>query len=403
MAEDDKFPENEIGSGLTWSSDTGDTGLVPLNSDIDDEIDDDEEDFVVSSDERLTADEEVKASTIERMRAADSLRRWADSENPENVAILRRLEADLRAGNRLNEWATFALEDLLRPPRQDSEDSLLARLASGVIFLRNLFLFLPVALTWIAIDKAADAYTKLLVGSETTFLQAWQQKVEALPIIGKPTLGHIALLDFWIIAALIVLTAVGQVLEIAADKQTRASDLRRDLAFRNVIIEVGLFLHGFRQITPAALKGGLSEAVNQLAQATTAIKDTLLDVREVSSSAADTLANFSRIAVGEFEPAARRLDQIVQSLGSAAETHKGLGDLVRNLQRDMGLSLEKMKEGMDGLGMVLDSRLSDNTVKLEQALRGIIRETEGAASGLRDAAVAAGEVARVMKKQAEAI
>ena len=53
--------------------------------------------------------------------------------------------------------------------------------------------------------------------------------------------------------------------------------------------------------------------------------------------------------------------------------------------------------------MVLDSRLSDNTVKLEQALRGIIRETEGAASGLRDAAVAAGEVARVMKKQAEAI
>jgi ABC-type transporter Mla subunit MlaD len=210
-------------------------------------------------------------------------------------------------------------------------------------------------------------------------------------------------LDFWIIAALIVLTAVGQVLEIAADKQTRASDLRRDLAFRSVIIEVGLFLHGFRQITPAALKGGLSEAVNQLAQATTAIKDTLLDVREVSSSAADTLANFSRIAVGEFEPAARRLDQIVQSLGSAAETHKGLGDLVRNLQRDMGLSLEKMKEGMDGLGVVLDSRLSDNTVKLEQALRGIIRETEGAAIGLRDAAVAAGEVARVMKKQAEAI
>jgi hypothetical protein len=126
-------------------------------------------------------------------------------------------------------------------------------------------------------------------------------------------------------------------------------------------------------------------------------------VREVSSSAADTLANFSRIAVGEFEPAARRLDQIVQSLGSAAETHKGLGDLVRNLQRDMGLSLEKMKEGMDGLGVVLDSRLSDNTVKLEQALRGIIRETEGAAIGLRDAAVAAGEVARVMKKQAEAI
>lgn len=402
MAEDDKFPENEIGSGLSWSSDTGDTGLVPLNSDIDDEIDDDEEDFVVSSDERLTADEEVKASTIERMRAADSLRRWADSENPENVAILRRLEADLRAGNRLNEWATFALEDLLRPPRQDSEDSLLARLAAIVIFLRNLFLFLPVALTWIAIDKAADAYTKF-AGSGTTFLQAWQQKVEALPIIGKPTLGHIALLDFWIIAALIVLTAFGQVLEIAADKQTRASDLQRDLAFRNVIIEVGLFLHGFRQITPAALKGGLSEAVNQLAQATTAIKDTLLDVREVSSSAADTLANFSRIAVGEFEPAARRLDQIVQSLGSAAETHKGLGDLVRNLQRDMGLSLEKMKEGMDGLGVVLDSRLSDNTVKLEQALRGIIRETEGAASGLRDAAVAAGEVARVMKKQAEAI
>jgi len=213
-------------------------------------------------------------------------------------------------------------------------------------------------------------------------------------------LQKVALFDAVIIGTLVVLTLIAHVLDQKAEKISRETDLSNDLELRNVMVDVGLFLHGFRQITPSQLKSGLSEAVNSLARATESIRDTSSGLKDVADAAHITLAKFADLSTRELEPAAKRIDLIVGSLGVAVDAHAGMGDMVRNLQRDLGQSLEVITKKMDLLGSVLDARLTDNTEKLEVAMRSIIQETNEVAQKLASASSAAHEVVELMRERA---
>jgi hypothetical protein len=78
-----------------------------------------------------------------------------------------------------------------------------------------------------------------------------------------------------------------------------------------------------------------------------------------------------------------------------------MGELVRNLQSDLGESLGVITSRLDALGNNLDTRLSNQTEKLEFALRGITSESEAVGKRLTAAAAAAEEVARIMRASAK--
>ena len=336
----------------------------------------------------------------ERIAAADSLSRWITQSKPSNKAILERLEQDIRSDNQMDRWAAFALEDLIRPPYAVASETRASRWARNLELVRNALLFMPVLITWMAIDFAASAYNSYLAsgpsGSERrSFLQIWLDESYT-----NLTLQKVALFDAVIIAALVSLTLIAHVLDQKAEKISRETDLSNDLELRNVMVDVGLFLHGFRQITPSQLKSGLSEAVNSLARATESIRDTSSGLKDVADSAHITLAKFADLSTRELEPAAKRIDLIVGSLGVAVDAHAGMGEMVRNLQRDLGQSLEVITKKMDLLGSVLDARLTDNTEKLEVAMRSIIQETNEVAQKLASASSAAHEVVELMRERA---
>lgn len=336
----------------------------------------------------------------ERIAAADSLSRWITQSKPSNKAILERLEQDIRSDNQMDRWAAFALEDLIRPPYAVASETRASRWARNLELVRNALLFMPVLITWMAIDFAASAYSRYLVGEQSaaekkSFLQIWLDSSYT-----NLTLQKVALFDAVIIATLVVLTLIAHVFDQKAEKISRETDLSNDLELRNVMVDVGLFLHGFRQITPSQLKSGLSEAVNSLARATESIRDTSSGLKDVADSAHITLAKFADLSTRELEPAAKRIDLIVGSLGVAVDAHAGMGDMVRNLQRDLGQSLEVITKKMDLLGSVLDARLTDNTEKLEVAMRSIIQETNEVAQKLASASSAAHEVVELMRERA---
>jgi len=359
-------------------------------------------------DEGVILEVDYSASTErERVDAADSLRQWISDAEPSNKAILERLEQDIRSDNQMDRWAAFALEDLIRPPYAVASETIASRWARNLELVRNALLFLPVMLTWFAIDYASSAYNLYISGEEAgqseklSFLQIWLDEERLKSILWfKPTLQTIAKYDAFLILTLVVLTLVVHVLDQKAEKISRETDLKNDLDLRNVMVDVGLFLHGFRQITPSQLKSGLSEAVNSLARATESIRDTSSGLKDVADAAHLTLAKFADLSTRELEPAAKRIDLIVGSLGVAVDAHTGMGDMVRNLQRDLGQSLEVITKKMDLLGSVLDSLLSDNTEKLEVAMRGIIQETNDVAQRLASASSAAHEVVELMRERA---
>jgi hypothetical protein len=372
-----------------------------------DEIETEEEDSI---DEIIAIESALSASESERLDTAKKLRDWINRSKPENHLILDRLEHDIREDVRLENWSAFALEDLMRPPRYSEVNSKWSKIGDYVVLMRNTLLFIPVLITWYALSGASGTYNSYLAqakdsiisgsptsGSTDTFLQIWSKQ----SIVGYWTLEHVAFWDAVVILALVCLTIIEWYFRRQAKLAAANADRFNDLEFRNVLVDVGLLLHGFRQITPTALTGSLAEAVNRLSKATTAIKDATIDMRHLSAAADSTLKRFADLSTHELEPATKRLDLIVGSLGVAVDAHKSMGELVRNLQTDLGESLGVITSRLDALGNNLDSRLSNQTEKLEFALRGIISESEAVGKRLSAASAAAEEVARIMRASAK--
>lgn len=342
-------------------------------------------------DEKTLIDQEpeidVPNSAVERIAAADALRVWIDERQPENRHILERLESDLRSDKRLNEWGQFALEDLLRPPRRNLSEIFWHEVASWVTFIRNIFLFVPVAITWFSIERAAKAYARIIFSkSEKTFLQVWLADADL-------TLQRTAFIDALIILLLIILTITSAGLEWFAERQVEIADEKDEADFREVLVNVGLFLHGFRAITPSALKSGLAEAVGNLRKSSE-------QLAIVAEKATQTLGQFAQISVTQLEPAVLRINSIVAALGSASASHEQMGTMVRNLQLNLGESLGLLTNRVDEFGSGLQQSLSTNNQLLEASIRGLLLETESVARNLASVATSAREVATLFREKA---
>lgn len=355
------------------------------------------------------AEEYSRVTESERLAVANTLRDWISAAEPENKEILNRLEADIREDRQLENWAAFTLEDLMQPPRYSEIRTRWSKIGDIVVLIRNAALFLPVLVTWYALEKAADKYAQYsddLKGTadeeRLTFLQLWSETSakDFEWAVGYWTLNRVAFWDFVIILGLILLTVAEWGLREQSKFAAESKDRENDLTFRGVLVDVGLFLHGFRQITPTAITGSLGDAVNKLREATTGIRDVAEDMQRLSASADVTLTRFAELATKELEPSAKRLDTILLSLGVAVDAHKSMGDMVRTLQRELGESLGVITSRLDELGTNLDHRLEKQTEKLEYALREIVTETEAVGTRLVSASAAAEEVARAIRSAA---
>lgn len=331
-----------------------------VEPDVDDVEDEEMSSF--ESEIEMSPEEAARASEKERLAAADALKKWMDEEGSSirNREILDRLHKDIRANRKMNEWGSFPLDDLLRPPTRDFTTLSKAKLANRVTLLRNLFLFVPVLITWIAIDRAASAYDKSEnVGA--TFLQVWST-------LEHFSLQRVALYDAAIIGLLIVLTAISHWLDGLAEKQARVLDESADVRFRTMMVNVGLYLHGFRQITPSALKGGLADAVNQLKAATDEMKDAAVGMNVVADKAASTLSEFATMSAREFTPAAERLAVLVGTLESAATAHSDMGELVKVFQSQLSGTIGSLEGNLKSMTKDIVDKLNENARSLEVAL-----------------------------------
>lgn len=331
----------------------------------------------------------------ERVQAADALKTWVIERQPANAHILVQLEGDLRANRRLNEWGQFALEDLLRPPRRDTSKFLSHKIAYTISVFRNVFLFVPVGITWWSIERVAKAYQRQLgLGTDRNLLQIWLDPDKLCAGANGPclTLTTTALIDAFLIAALIVLTLGAQFCESLADAQTLKTFKKDESDFQAVLVRVGLFLHGFRAITPSQLKSGLAEAVDNLRKSSE-------QLAVVADKATDTLTQFAQVSTAQLEPAARRIDTIVSALGGAAASHEQMATLVRTLQDNLGQSLSMLTNRIDDFGASIQKTLTENNQLLEASMRGLNTELQDVARDLKGTSASAAEVAHLFRER----
>jgi len=215
---------------------------------------------------------------------ADKLLAWANKYDVANDGYVRGLHEALSSRKNLQIWASLNPTEYLPMPELKAGLNM-AKWTRLITVLRNVLVFLPVALTWIAVGEATTAFSSYLKanGSDiVNFLDFWQNGYGVLD--DKWKIANVAILDFWIIMVVIVLTLIASVfsrrvteLQMMAEKET---DRERIL----LSVEIASYLFEKQKVTNVTMNQTLARALDKLLNATDAIEATAKALEKTSKS-----------------------------------------------------------------------------------------------------------------------
>lgn len=205
-----------------------------------------------------------KKKTLPPDELIADIKKWAQSNHCEGDPVVTSLIGDLESGNDLDAWASLTSFEILPPVEYRSGDKQL-RLTNLIAIARNILVFVPVALTWVAVSKATTAfeqYTTANPNAVVNFLEFWQN---GYGILSKDwTIGHVALLAGGIIAVVIALSLAVSFLEIRHKQAMRKvlpalNDHRLALGVR-----IFKYLHTQKIATPEIVNASVATSIRNL-------------------------------------------------------------------------------------------------------------------------------------------
>lgn len=215
---------------------------------------------------------------------AAKLLAWADKYDVANDGYVRGLHEALSSRKNLQVWASLNPIEYLPIPELKAGLSM-AKWTRFLTVLRNVLVFLPVALTWAAVGQATTAFSIYLEanGSDiVNFLDFWQN---GYGVLGEEwRIANVALLDFLIIMVVIALTLLASVfsrrvsdLQIMSEKET---DRERIL----LTVEIASYLFDKQRVSNVTMNQTLARALDKLLNATDAIEATSKALEKTSKS-----------------------------------------------------------------------------------------------------------------------
>jgi methyl-accepting chemotaxis protein len=262
--------------------------------------------------------------------------------------------------------------------------------------LRGILIFAPIAITWLAIALAARAYATLpLHLSEyrnVSFIALWERGFPGSNRISL-RLFHVGLIDFGLIAAVVVLTGIIGRRRNRLEQQA-ATNVDQ---LRGILIKVQRHLVGYREHGTARFRAALTEAVKDLGELTSQIKR--------AGDKAQDLLNRSEAAVGELGNATTTLHRAVDSVHSrvdrltaAVEVLSELEEMATRVQDEHAASLREVAAFLE--------KMSNRATDASQALGKTNREVASSLGELRsvlaDATRTAAEMAAVLSEEGRA-
>lgn len=210
--------------------------------------------------------EKVHKSSADPELAA-RLREYGENYGLEEDPYLEGLSNAIEEGKNLAVWASNDVMTLMPHPDVESVEG---PIYSAMVLIRNVLVFVPVALTWLAVGKATTGFAvytaKSSAASVVNFLQFWQNGYGVLAKVW--TLSHIAEDDFYIIGTVILLTFITPFMNRSAVKKAASFEqdaLRERLT---LVIEVESFLFDKRRLTPLSIDSALAQSFERVVEAT---------------------------------------------------------------------------------------------------------------------------------------
>ena len=203
---------------------------------------------------------------------ADSVEAWGNRYGQTEDGYVSGLIAALRENKNLHVWATFDPVDYLPIPMV-ANGSKLARRVRFITVLRNVLVFAPVALTWIAVGQATKGFQEYIQTNTTgvaNFLDFWQNGYDILP--PEYRISEVALVDAIIILTVIGLTLFASILGGKAEKQTSGSEAFADRERTALAIEIGLYMYDKQKPTASVINSSVANSVARLRTSSTALE-----------------------------------------------------------------------------------------------------------------------------------
>ncbi len=222
---------------------------------------------------RRKADEQSQELLLE-------LTSWASTSKVTNDPYVKALAHALETGEDIESIAEINPLDYLPHPEFTAGARRL-KINNILTIIRNVLVFAPVALTWLAVSFATTAfaeYTKANADAVVNFLEFWQDGYGVLD--KKWTIGHVGLLDFYLIAVVIVLTLITALMTTRHQQEQKTYVARLD----DKRLELGLKLHSYlysqRKVTPETVNARVAASVKNLQTSSKSMAQASKDLRK---------------------------------------------------------------------------------------------------------------------------
>ena len=242
---------------------------------------------------------------------------------------------DLESASNVSVWAGVNYERIL--PFKAPMSKLVRILAIG----RNASVFVPIAITWIALQRAAQSWTT------DNFLKHWQN------MDGFWSLDNVAKFDAFIIAILVLLT-------LYTGKTEEFPKGRRSLEekYQGLIIALERDLSGYRYLSLSDINNAASDTLNSLHGATQLVEAAAQSFADSSKQAHDAIVGANDVVHRTFGPAVQRLDDTIDGLKTAVGVHQDMAALVTKVQVDFATQMAALRQGVIDVLASVESRTS---------------------------------------------
>jgi hypothetical protein len=206
----------------------------------------------------------AKNNSQELVTLQEKLQSWAQTFGHTQNSYIVGLNASLENRRELEFWQ--GLDPLEYLPRFNAlRSSSIMRIVRILAGIRNILIFVPVALTWAAVAEATKAFNEFILensGTPANFLQFWQDGYGLLDPFWR--IGNIAELDFIIVAIIIVLTSIVSVMQARGQKNTQADSISFTNSRTTLALEINSTLYDYRTIQTGSVSAEVAKSVKSI-------------------------------------------------------------------------------------------------------------------------------------------
>lgn len=301
---------------------------------------------------------------------SQKLSHWASRNHVESDHIVQSLLQDFADEDNLAIWAGMDPFEYLPQPYPTIGNRFF-NWAKQFANIRNVLVFIPVAITWEAVSKATEAFAKFVETNNATtvnFLEFWQNGYDVLPTFW--TISHVASLDFVIILGVIVLSLVSTYFNARGSKINKIEVNQLEAERLEMALALKMYLYSMREIDKNNVEEGISSSVSALLSATSSLSKSAKQLSGVVSELENSVPGINAFGdrIGkESENLVKQVGKLSASLSGINSSITGeLRDAVNAATNGLDLASEELADSTNSIRS--HSVAAENEIKSLQSL-----------------------------------